>query len=174
MKYPVPFRAWAWTLPVLAVLALATGCGVSPEGVAEEFATRFAERSFENLDKYVAADQRAEFRDFLAEYQAGLADPRNPGQKMLADMVLSIQDVEAEMIVENETTAKVRLLLEVEAEGAAQGSDAPFLDTPNQAFRITEATATGSLDIMLVKEKGRWMIDLMASAELWEDDFDEW
>ena len=172
MRQRVRFQGWAWCFLIFLALAGITGCGVSPEGVAEEFVTRFAERAFENLDKYVAADQRAEFREFMAEYRDGLDNPRNPGQEMLAAMVLSVEDVESEVVSEDETSARVRISLEVEAVGPVK--DAPFLDTDNKAILINEASAEGSLDIMLVKEKGRWMVDLMATSDLWDEALKFW
>ncbi len=172
MKCAVRARIWAGPLLILLAVAFTAGCGVSPEGVAEEFVTRFAERSFEDLDKYVAADQRAEFRDFLAEYQAGLAAPENPGQAMLSAMVLDVDDVDTKLVSEDKTSARVRLELDLDVKGPAKGE--PFLDTPNQAVRIEKVSAEGSLDMMLVKEKGRWMVDVMATAELWEKAMSDW
>jgi hypothetical protein len=172
MKCAVQARTWGGTLLIFLAVAFTAGCGVSPEGVAEEFVTRFAERSFEDLDKYVAADQRAEFRDFLAEYQAGLAAPENPGQAMLSAMVLDVDDVDTKLVSEDKTSARVRLDLDLDIKGPARGE--PFLDTPNQAIQIEEISAEGSLDMLLVKEKGRWMVDVMATSELWDQAMAKW
>ena len=182
MKLAVVFRAWdrfgsraagCLALLLLPVLLLGLGgCGVSPEGVAEEFVSRFAEHQFENLDHYVAADQRAEFREFLAQYQAALQEPKGPGQELQSRMVLDIDGIESEVVSEGEQTARVRLNIELDIQGPDKGL--PFLTTPNQALAVTRATAEGSLDVMLVKEKGRWMVDVLASTQLWDEALNLW
>lgn len=158
-----------------AALLLSAGCGASPESVAEDAAVRFLERSFEDLDAYVAQGQRAEFRDWLAEFQGRLADPQEPDMVALAGMNVEVRRAAAGLLEEDLEHALVRLDLDLELTPGAQGRDVPpFLAGSNQAVTLRLLRAKGTLDVALVKEQGRWRVDVASTTDLWEAGFADW
>lgn len=154
----------------LGVLLLA-GCSASPEGVAEEFATRFAEKEFKDLDKYLVPEQREVFKREMDELAKELAAPDEATSKIIAAMEVDVRSVDGELIKETAEAARVRLTFDVEVEGP--GSDA-FLISDSMGMTLNMVRAEGTLDFMLAKVKGQWRIDLDETVDLWEDGFATW
>lgn len=162
---------FAGAMLVLAVLVLPllSGCGASPDGVVEDFLTRVGDVRLEGVEGLAARAQQADVRQAVADFRARIGGGDPALTRVFNGLAMRLADVSCETLGQNGTQARVKAELSLRL----TANDKDFLGAPNGAVGLREVRAEGWLVFDLVKEEGRWRIDLAASERNWREAFQE-